>query len=135
MIGHILGASTVMMQLGSFQFSISTAAYQELRRRTEYRWASQDRFGRMPALQFTGAGADSIDLSGTIYTEYRGGLGQLNAMRAQASRGQPLLLVDGNGNLLGHWVIESVEEDQSVFAAAGRPRKQQFTLRLRKREL
>lgn len=133
MIGYSLGAS-VMMQLGSFQFSIQTAAYQELRRRTEYNWPSQDRFGRMPALQFTGPGADTITLTGTIYGEYRGGTGQLNAMRSLAGRGRPQLLVDGFGKIMGRWVIESVEEGQTVFAVAGRPRKQEFTLQLRKRE-
>lgn len=133
MIGYSLGG-TVMMQLGSFQFSINTAAYQELRRRTEYRWAAQDRFGKMPALQYTGPGGDSITLSGVIFTEYRGGTAQLDAMRALARRGTPQLLVDGYGRLLGRFVIEGVEEGQSVFAAFGRPRKQEFTLQLRKRE-
>lgn len=133
MIGLSLGA-TVMMQLGSFQFSINSAAYQELRRRTEYRWASQDRFGKMPALQFTGPGGDAITLTGVIYTEFRGGTGQLDKMRAMAKQGLPQLLIDGNGRLLGRFVIEGVEEGQSVFAGYGRPRKQEFTLQLRKRE-
>lgn len=133
MIGYSLGG-TVMMQLGSFQFSVNTAAYQELRRRTAYTWASQDRFGRSPNLQFTGPGEDTITLSGVIYTEYRGGIGQLDAMRGMASRGMPLLLVDGYGRLLGRWAILSVEEGQTVFAAFGRPRKQEFTLQLQRRE-
>lgn len=130
MIGQTFGP-TVMMQLGAFQFSISTAAYKELRRRTEYRWASQDRFGKMPALQFTGPGSDAITLTGVIYTEYRGGIGQLNSMRALAATGTPQRMVDGTGNLLGKFVIESVEEGQSVFAGQGQPRKQEFTLQLR----
>lgn len=133
MIGQSLGP-TVMLQLGSFQFSITTAAYQELRRRTEYRWASQDRFGKMPALQFTGPGADAITLTGTIYTEFRGGTGQLEALRNLAALGLPQLLVDGTGSLLGRWVIEGVEEGQSVFAGQGVARKQQFTVNIRKRQ-
>ncbi len=133
MIGYSLGAS-VMLQLGSFQFSVNTAAYQELRRRTEYRWPSQDRFGKMPALQFTGPGGDSITLTGVIFTEYRGGTGQVERMRAQAGRGKPLLLVDGYGRIMGRWVVESIEETQSTFAAFGRPRKQQFTVQLSRRE-
>lgn len=133
MIGYTIGGF-VMMQLGSFQFSINTAAYQQLQRRSEYQWASQDRFGRLEGLQFCGQASDTITLSGVIYTEYRGGLGQLDAMRALAGRGRPQLLVDGYGNLLGRWVIESVEEGQTVFAAFGRPRKQEFTLQLRRRE-
>lgn len=131
MIGYSTGP-TVMMQLGSFQFSITTAAYQELRRRTEWRWPSQDLYGRLPALQYTGPGADTMTLTGTIYTEYRGGTGQLNAMRTLAGRGRPQLLVEGTGRILGRWVIEGIDEGQSVFAGEGRPRKQEFTLQLRK---
>lgn len=134
MIGMSLGTA-VMMQLGDFQFGISTAAYQQLRRSTAYTWAAQDRFGKMPALQHTGPGSDSITLTGVIFTSYRGGIGQLKTLRSVAAIGQPQLLVDGDGHLLGRWVIESVEESQSVFAAFGRPRKQEFTLQLRKREI
>lgn len=122
---------TIMMQLGSFQFGISTAAYQELTRSTEYRWAKQDRFGQNPALQFTGPGDDTITLPGVIYPEWRGGGGQLEAMRKLAAEGLPMLLVNGRGTMLGRWCIERVEEKQSVFAAAGAPRKQEFTISLR----
>lgn len=129
MIGYTLGA-TIMMQLGSFQFSVNTAAYQELKRRSEYRWPKQDLYGRRPGRQFTGPGDESMTITGTIFTEYRGGLGQIEQMRAQAGRGQPLLLVNGYGGLMGRWVIESIEEGQKVFAAFGRPRKQDFALQL-----
>jgi hypothetical protein len=134
MIGYSLG-QTIMMQLGSYQFSIGTAAYKELRRSTEYRWAKQDRFGKLPTRQFTGPGDDTITLSGVIFSEYRGGVGQLDDMRSEAEVGEPLLLIDGDGNLLGRWVIEGVDETQSVFAAAGRPRKQEFTIKLARREI
>lgn len=132
--GYSLGA-TIMMQLGTFQFSINTAAYQEFRRRSEYRWPSQDRFGKYPALQFTGRGEETISLQGVIYPEFRGGFDQVTSMRTMASEGQPLLLIDGHGKLLGYWVIESVEDGQSVFAAFGDARKIEFTLQLRKHEL
>jgi len=35
-------------------------------------------------------------------------------------------MIDGRGNILGRWVIERVDEKQSVFADAGVPRKQEF---------
>lgn len=130
MIGHSIG-TPVMMQLGSYQFSLNTAAYQELMRRSGYRWASQDRFGQHPALQYTGPESETIELSGIIYAEFRGGIGQLDTMRALAARGLPQRLIDGTGRLLGRWVIESIEETQSVFAAKGYPRKQEFTLHIR----
>lgn len=123
---------TVMMSLGTFQFGIASAAYQELARSTEYRWPSQDRFGQRPVSQFTGIGNDTITLPGVIYPEYRGGLGQLDTMRALAGQGKPQQLIDGRGNVLGMWAIERVEEKQGVFAAFGAARKQEFTLTIKR---
>jgi phage protein U len=133
-MGAALGqsvAQSIMMQLGSFQFGIATAAYQELRRRTEYRWPSQDLYDKLPALQYTGPGQDTITLTGVIYTEYVGTPYMLAKMRALASRGLPLPLTSGAGSPMGRWVIESVDEGQSVFMGAGVPRKQEFTLQLK----
>lgn len=131
MIGHVIG-SPVMMMLGSFQFGIPTAAYQELTRRSNYRWPQQDLFGRRPAVQFTGEGDETMTLSGVIYPEFRGGTGQIEQMRALAGRGVPQLLVSGLGKIMGRWVIEAVEEKQETFAAFGLPRKQEFTLQLKR---
>jgi phage protein U len=131
MIGHTIG-SPVMLQLGSFQFGLSTAAYQDLTRRAGWRWASQDRFGQEPALQSTGPESQAMTLAGVIYAEFRGGTGQLDTLRALGDKQVPQRLIDGNGKLLGRWVIESVEEKQSVFASKGYPRKQEFNLQLKK---
>ena len=124
--------SPVMLQLGSFQFGINTAAYQTLQRTTEYRWPSQDRFGKGPVLQHVGQGADTITLPGVIYPEWRGGLGQIDDLRKLAAEGKPQTMIDGTGNVLGRWVIERLEEKQAVFADAGVPRKQEFTVQLRR---
>lgn len=122
----------VMLQLGSFQFGVTTAAYQELKRTTEWRWPSQDQFGKLAAVQFVGPGNDSITLPGVIYPEWRGGLTQLDALRALGDTGEPQTMIDGRGKILGKWVIERVDEGQQVFAAAGVPRRQEFTLQLRR---
>lgn len=122
----------IMMILGSFHFSISTAAFQDLTRSTEYRWATQDVFGVLPRLQFTGPGADSITLDGSIFPEYRGGLGQLDTMRAQAGKGQPQRMISGSGKIMGRWAIESVQEKQTIFAVFGVPKRQDFTLKLKR---
>ena len=125
-------ATPVMMQLGAFQFCINTAAYQGLSRSDEWRWPGQERFGQAPALQHTGPSATTITLDGILYPEWRGGLGQLDAMRAEAGRGKPLVLVDGRGQALGMWVIERVDESQSIFAAGGVARRIEFTLQLKR---
>lgn len=122
--------ATVMMQLGVFQFSIDTAAYQRLSRSSEYRWARQARIGANDALQFTGYGPETIEVEGAIYPDFRGGLGQIDRLRRQADVGIPLPLVSGLGQVLGLWVIEGITEGQEVFAANGVPRRQDFTMRV-----
>ena len=87
-----------MLALGEYRFSISAAAYQELTRAAEYRWAAQERLGRRPARQYLGPGEETISLRGVIHPHYRGGPGQLDRMRAEAAKGEPLLLTGGDGN-------------------------------------
>ena len=119
-----------LLALGDFRFSVATAAYDELSRTAEYRWRRQDRIGRVPARQWLGPGDDTIELRGTILTAYRGGLGQVEAMKAEAVRGEPLRLVGGTGTVFGLWVVLRIRETGSVFLAGGAPRKVDFELSL-----
>ncbi|WP_461210383.1 phage tail protein [Desulfocurvus sp. DL9XJH121] len=120
-----------MMRLGKYAFSLDGAAYSRLERSTAYRWAVQERHGREAALQFLGPGEDTLSLPGVVYPHFRGGLGQVDDMRAMAAAGEPLLLVDGLGKIHGQWVVTSVAETREVFFADGTPRRIEFTLGLR----
>ena len=120
----------VMLMLGPYRFGLDTAAFQELNRNTEWRWPSQDVFGSRPVLQFTGFGQDAITLPGVIFPEYWGGTTQLEELRALGNTGQPQMLIDGRGNVMGRWVITSVAERGSVFAQGGMARRQEFTVSL-----
>ena len=123
--------SDVMMRLGDFKFMILTASYQELQRRTEWSWPSQQRFGLGPSSQFVGNGEDVITLMGTVFPEWRGGSMQVQRLRDMGNMGEAYLLIGGLGQIFGTWLIEKVEEKQSLFAAFGTPRKQEFVLTLR----
>ena len=119
-----------MMALGEYRFGLSTSAYQEFTHSAEYRWASQERLGRLPARQYLGPGQETISLRGVLYPYYKGGLGQLDRMRAEANRGVSLLMTEGNGRAWGRWVITSIEETRRVFDSDGRPRQVEFRLQL-----
>ena len=121
---------SVMMRLGQFDFSLSTAAYQQFSRATAYRWQGQNRYGQLPAQQFTGYGDDTITLAGVIIPEFSGGLHQLDKLRAEADKGAPLPLIDGLGQLWWPWVIQSIEETQAVLLSNGLPRRLEFNLKL-----
>lgn len=119
---------SVMLKLGEYKFSLETACYQELTRSTKYRWQENVRINNISALQFLGESNATITLTGASYPYFKGGLKQLDGMRKEATKGKPLLLVDGLGVVHGYWVITSIEERHSTISAQGVPRKINFTL-------
>lgn len=126
------GNTPVLMVLGDFQFSLNTLVFQEWQRKTGWKWPGQERFGQLDALQFTGLGEDTLQLPGVLYPNWRGDIANIDDLRAMGDEGQPFMLVDSMGNVLGRWVIESFEEKQSLHDATGKPRKVDFVLSLKK---
>jgi phage protein U len=122
--------STQMMALGDYRFCLEKAAFQAFSQENSWRWASIDRFGRQPATQYLGPGSPKMSLSGTIYPHFKGGLGQLTAMRAEANKGTPLVAISGWGQYLGLWCIESISEDRTTFLGNGAPLKIDFKMSL-----
>lgn len=109
-------------------FNLDTAAFDELRRSSAFRWASQERLTRRPAQQAIGMGDEKLTLKGAIFPGFRGGIKQLDTLRSLGAQLQPLILTTGYGDVLGTWCTTSVEEEQSALLAGGIPRKQGFTL-------
>ena len=109
-------------------FNLDTAAFDELRRSTEFRWASQERLSRRPAQQAVGMGDEKITLKGAIFPGFKGGIKQLDTLRRIGAQLKPLGLTTGYGHVLGNWCLKSIEEEQSALLQGGIPRKQAFTL-------
>ena len=123
--------SNVMLALGDYRFSINTAALQSLSRTSQWRWQAQARTGAKPMQQFLGPDADTISLQGIILPHYKGGLGQIETMRQQASNGKPLLLSDGSGGVHGKWVITEIRETGKLLMDNGHARMIEFSLNIR----
>ena len=79
-----------------------------------------------------GPGDDRITLPGIVFPDWRGGTSQLDDLRALAAQGRPLRLIASTGEVLGLWVITAVDERQSVFKPDGSPRRQEFSVSIRK---
>lgn len=122
----------MMLALGMFVFSLSTAAYQELQRQTEWRHASNNRIGAVPARQFLGRGDDTITLPGVILPELAGSGLSLDAIRLMANTGKAWPMVEGSGRIYGLWVIESLSETKTIFFRDGTPRRIEFSLSLKR---
>ena len=122
--------SFVMMALGAYRFAVDNGGFDKVQRSTAWRWPSQERIGVRPAQQFMGPGSDKMTISGTIFPHFKGGIGQVSAMRLQAGLGLSLDLIDGNGFYYGPWCILSIDEGTSIFLPDGTPRKIEFSVEL-----
>ena len=125
---HLLINQPLKPQSRPYYFNLDTAAFEELTRSSEFRWAAQERLTRRPAQQAVGLGAERISLKGSIYPGFKGGLKQLDTLRSIGAQLQPLSLTTGYGDVLGNWCLKTIEEEQSAFLQGGIPRKQAFTL-------
>lgn len=124
----------MMMSLGTFVFSLSTAAYQQLQRQTSWRHPTSERVGARAARQYVGPGEDTIDLSGVIHAELTDDLLSLDVLRELADDGRPLALVEGSGIVYGGYVILSINETRTEFFSDGVPRRIDFQLQLGRAE-
>jgi phage protein U len=124
--------ASIMMMWGRYAFGINNAAFQRLERHNGWKWPEQELYGRAPKLQFTGEEANTITLPGVIYPEWRGGVNQINDMKTIADAAEPQTLIDGRGNILGLFVATSIVETQTDFGVFGIPRKQEFTISLKR---
>lgn len=126
----------MMLSLNSFQFSVDTAAYDELVLKADYPWVSVNRLQNTPQYQAMGKETRAISLKGTVYPSYReAGASQIEELRENAARMEPQLLMTGDGRYLGRWVVKSVSQTDSVFFRDGIPQKQEFSLELERFDL
>jgi len=119
-----------IFQLGSFQFDLPNGVPQSLDRTAEYRWETQERLLRDPAVQYLGPGSQEITLDGVLVPGFSGRQTTVEALRTLAAQGQPQILTDGLGRNFGKWVIRTVREGLSTFAPGGGARHITFSLSL-----
>jgi hypothetical protein len=119
-----------MIALGDYRFQSNENPYETFQRSHAFRWPAQERIGVYPILQFVGPGEHKVTISGTIYPLFRGGIEQFDRMKAEAAKGTPLRMVDGQGNVWGLWCITNISENYNYLFQDGLPRKIDFTMEL-----
>jgi phage protein U len=125
---HLLILQPQDPKIPPYYFNLDTAVFDDLKRTSAFRWASQERLSRQPAQQAIGMGEEKMTLKGVVYPGFKGGLKQPQTLRSIGARLQPMSLVTGYGEALGTWCLTNIEEGQSAFLQGGIPRKQEFTL-------
>ncbi|MNZ14594.1 Phage P2 GpU [compost metagenome] len=120
----------MMMCLGQFVFSLSTLAYQDFQRQTQWRHPSNSRVGARPARQYAGPGDDTITLQGLLAPELTGSVESLDKLREMADTGAAWPLVEGTGRVYGLYAIEQLSEGKTLFFKDGASRRIEFTINL-----
>lgn len=120
----------MLMSLDQFTFSMSTLPFQQLQRQAGWRHPSVSRVGTRNAHQFTGAGDDTITISGWIAPELAGDRASIDRLREMADAGESYVLVDGTGAVYGAYAITGISETGTLHHSNGTPRRVEFTLSL-----
>ena len=121
-----------LITLGMFVFDLPTLTYKQLQRRSSWRHPTSDRVGARPKGQFAGAGDDDITLSGVFAPMAFGNAGSLAELREMADTGEAFPLVTGTGDVIGAYVITSLDETQRSIMDNGVPRVTDFTITLKR---
>lgn len=115
-----------------FFFGLSTAAFDKLRRQTQFNVAAQERLQRLEALQAVNKGGETLSVSGAVFTAWKGGARQIETLRRIGLAMKPIELTTGYGDVLGRWYMTQIEEEQEALLSNGAPRKQTFSLEFRR---
>ena len=120
----------MMMVYGMFVFSLSTAAYQDFRRQTQWRNSSLSLIGKSPAIQFLGPGSDKITLAGELYPEFTGGQANLDQLRAMGEQGAAWPVIEGTGRMYGLYTMDGMDESSDRHFRDGAASHIKFSLTL-----
>ena len=122
------------MSLGMFVFQLHSAPLDTLNRDSRWRWAEGNELGQLPGQQYLGRDSDTFTLKGSLAPEITGGAEQLDQLRTLADTGEPQQLIDGNGKVLGDYILTGIRSDHNALMKDGTARTITFELTLKRVE-
>lgn len=124
-------AGSVPFRLGDTEFSLEAGPLQEWQRQESWVLDRQEPVDGFGVGAIRRKGSDQLRLTGVSFpgSEY-GNAESVSRLRAQADTREPQLLVDGEGNVYGSWLIISLSERRGNFTPTGRERRAEWELTL-----
>ncbi|MFT0892750.1 phage tail protein [Pseudochelatococcus sp. G4_1912] len=124
----------VTMSLGPYAFEAHGFGYTDITRSLTTSWSSVDVVDRMEVLQWTGPKSEAVSIKGVLFPAEFGGEDSLEGIRSAAQKGEPLMLVSLDGGVFGQFVIEAVNEERAFIDPRGMPRKNAWSIELKRFE-
>lgn len=123
------------MALGPFAFEAIGFGYDGVQRRVQTPWADVAVAQSLNQQQWTGPTSEEVTIKGALFPAEHGGQDSLDGIISAAMAGTPLMLVSGDatlGSVHGTFTVQSVDEDKTFFTATGTPRKNAYTITLKR---
>lgn len=125
----------VAMTLGTFGFEAIGFGFDGLSRNVNTPWADIAVAQSLNQQQWTGPTSEEVTIKGVLFPVEHGGQGSLDGIIAAANAGTPLMLASGDaslGTIHGTFTIQSVQEDRTFIDHRGRPRRNAYTITLKR---
>lgn len=120
----------VTMMLGDLEFSVPEGTFQTRERNTSYRIDVAEPIEGLGRPVYRGLQSDRIRIRGVVFPGFSGKAGSVQRFRDFAEKGESALLVDGEGNIFGAWMLADVDETEDPFTPTGLARKKDYSLTL-----
>ena len=116
--------------IGGVPLGLNHASVSDVSRKKAYRWPAQGRIARPEAVQFVGAGAETLTVKGYIHPHFKGSALHMEKIHQLADEGIPHMVLTGTGKVFGKYAITDVSEDFKELMDDGRPRRVDYTITL-----
>jgi len=118
------------LYIGGVPLGLNHASVEGFDRKKGYRWPAQPRVARPEALQFVGAGAETITVKGYIHPHFKGDAQHMEQIHQLADAGIPYIVLTGTGKVFGKYAITDVSENFKELMDDGRPKRVDYSITL-----
>lgn len=128
-------SAQVAMMLGDFAFESLGFGFDNTTKKTNTPWVDVAVAQSRNKQQWTGPTSEDVVIKGVLFPEELGGQNQLDGIVKQANTGVVMMLVSGdtgNGVIHGEYTVQSVDEDGTFHTAAAAPRRNAYSINLKK---
>jgi hypothetical protein len=122
----------VLYILGPFVFEVAPFNVNAITKSSTTDYAWKPIFGGPKPAEYVGEGSETIQMQGRLFPEALGGLHEMKQLQGMRSNGLPHPLMRGDGERLGWFVIEKIEEQSTHLDQSGVPRMIEFQIDLRR---